>query len=778
MRSRGVGFTMLALVGCAVALFGWQSNAIAPSGHAGVAPVACAAAVGAQGRGAGLIEAVAVRAGHGAIDAPPSRVPAASEPLVGAVLVHVRHADGSPCVGMRVTARAPGDDDMAIAATAVLAVTDEMGDARFVDLAPGEVLVEADARSSRQARVEVLAGGQVATTLQMRTGGTVRGVVLDPHGQPVPHANVVAARWSAGEHRQWNLAQCDPAGRFEVGGIDGTMLLGARQPGFAPSPLRFVMLPPVASQEVRIQLGGEAAALSGVVIDAAGQPVGDALVAIGAASVACRLNLPDDAPGVAAMPAIARTDAQGRFAVADLVPAVGTAVTVRSPAGLGWVGNTDLVAGGRHHLAIRLVAEANLVGTVTAGDGSAVAGAALKVQHRARPFLTWSCTTQKDGSYRCEALPGVEVDIEVDGGELGRGTVTAELRAAAETRVDVQLPRLRRLSGRVVDGDGRAVAEGVIEVVSDQRARRTRTDGEGRFCIEGFAGAKLWLRATAPAPRESLTVTRAFAGNELDSDLLVTLDNSQHASARLQACAVDERGAPLASATVFVRAPGGLAWLSHRASAEGKFELGPFPPGQVMLRFQAPGRCTVVMNRTVAAAASLDLGEIRLLPTAKLEVALLRADGQPVRNADVRVLDSAGEFQTLVGWHSGAACTTDLGPGTWVVTVAVPGCALASQRVEIQSTQARRIEFALQAGIACRLQLPELPAGCVDRSIHLQGPNAVRQVLWWNDTHMRPQTAELCLPPGDYVLSRGDGAGREFRFTVPFVGAVDVAAEF
>jgi hypothetical protein len=109
------------------------------------------------------------------------------------------------------------------------------------------------------------------------SAGLVRGVVLDPAGERVPGARVSAGEEIArtGEHGEFALT-------IRLEGADGTCeRLVALAPGFTPAvyePERDERGAPLWPEDVVLELGGPAAAITGRVVAADGEPVAGAKV--------------------------------------------------------------------------------------------------------------------------------------------------------------------------------------------------------------------------------------------------------------------------------------------------------------------------------------------------------------------------------------------------------------------------------------------------------------------------------------------------------------------
>lgn len=726
--------------------------------------------------------AVAVRAEALADATPALRTPATARPNQresrGELLVHVRLADGTAVAGMSVSAVAhQGDDPPTPLATnmAAAVVTDLRGDARFRDLAPGNFLVQADPRATVHASAVVDPGTCVECTLELPARG-VRGIVVDARDQPVPFAEVIAARWGHDDLHTPIIARCDVLGGFQVRGLDRMLLLGARAPGHGPSVLQFVDPAAAAERQVRLQLREQTAGLRGTVLDAEAQPVSGALVVVGSPAAANRVTLPDGGHGVAAVPQVALTDDNGSFQFRDLLPGAAVTVSAHAPAGRAWLAKVDLTPGEESQVVLHWQATASIAGKATTADAAPAADVLVEVTCADGPLLSRSCRTNSEGNYCIEALPATTVSVVAGGRTTGFGEARATLQVGTRCAVDLCLVQPRTLTGRVIDGEGRPIAECRVAAVGAHGPQGATTDPDGRFRIEHFTGdtAMLWIRAPEAMPADP--VTRRFTGEELAAELTVVLQ--RRASSGLRGRIVDADGAGVAGANVAFLPRGAIAWRTQAVAADGSFVLGPLPAGLVDLRITAKGSGTVVTSHRLPVDADLDLGDVQLSPAARLAIELTRADGGKVANAHVRLMDSNGGFRELVACPNGSCSLDTLAPGPWIVTAVAPDCAVQTARVDVAAQQTQRVAFTLGNGVACRLRLPPKPPAGEAGSLVLHGPDGLVQAVFWDEAGGPTRTLELCLPPGDHVLQRSDGGGREFSFTVPWSGAPEFVVTF
>ena len=182
----------------------------------------------------------------------------------------VRDAEGAPVEGAELRI---GDRRDFLGAAARSGAD---GSYRFVDLVAGEVVVEAKKAGTAhggdlkvEAKVVLTAGVTTTWDPVLAATRTVRGVVLDPSGQPMRRVYVGLESWTGGGGRSDH--RVDDEGRFEFPDVapDRVQILSVRE-GFAY--LRKVAVPP-GLDEVTVRLVDEdlpTAALRLRLVDAAG----------------------------------------------------------------------------------------------------------------------------------------------------------------------------------------------------------------------------------------------------------------------------------------------------------------------------------------------------------------------------------------------------------------------------------------------------------------------------------------------------------------------------
>lgn len=202
---------------------------------------------------------------------------AAPEPGTGALVVHARHEDDrEPAPGIvLIVARRGGDPRI----EGRRERTDEAGTARWPSLPPGRLYVVTDSANSE--RVEITAGHTTEIDFELEAGLTVTGIVVDTEDIPVAGALVETTMMARADSYPEVVATSGPDGRFTARACPIYLMVGARAAGHTASPLRFLLGKQGNTADIKLVLGAGGGSVEGLVVDAEGQPVADAVVIIG-----------------------------------------------------------------------------------------------------------------------------------------------------------------------------------------------------------------------------------------------------------------------------------------------------------------------------------------------------------------------------------------------------------------------------------------------------------------------------------------------------------------
>lgn len=469
--------------------------------------------------------------------------------------------------------------------------------------------IQSDAYALVEREVEQLRAGETrAFELVLEPGGTLRGVVRDPEGQPREGAEVAGAHagdWFGVDDREVRSAKSGPDGAFELAHVPaGKLELRARLSGFLPSEKKEIELPGGGVTEgVALELrAGQA--LAGTVTFVDGKPAGGAEVKVGfdlsQAAGLGGLNALEGADGSAT------ADAEGRFRVGGLGKGPFTVRASALPPGASVPEGTkkedaqlharaDGVTPGTQALVLVLRDAEALHGRVVDAAQKPVAKFKVKVQHEGKGLLAG---LGQDSQER--AIDDAEGKFRVGG--LSAGTwklwVSAEDCATSDPQ-SLTLPQTSdapelvitlqpscTVSGRVVSAQGQPV--GAAHVTNDgsgpawQKALsgappepQADSDADGTFRLEGLKPGHADLVASAPEHARSLPQPLELVAGVEQKDVVLTLREGGSISGEVY----DEQGKPLAG--MFVQGTLVARYDVHfeNSDGEGRFQFEHLEPG-------------------------------------------------------------------------------------------------------------------------------------------------------------------------------------------------------
>ena len=551
-------------------------------------------------------------------------------------------------------------DDRPVAGVAVvlapdgaIATSDDDGAFAFERLPPGPYAVEARAGARVGGPVRVVLGAATApVTLRLYRGaiGEVEVVAADG-GAPVAGAEVAIHQLSMYPGAGAQRARTDARG---VARFEGLTLVAhdvlAHAPGFAPAA---DTLDPTAHAggAWRLRLALDAGAtVTGRVVDDAGAPVAGATIEVheGGGDDDSPRQLEPDRLG-AAHPVLAqrrgdgaRTDAEGRFAVA--LAAGRWAITATADGHEPAVSPT-LVSDGRtagDGLTLVLGRGRSVRGVVVDAADAPVPGAAIEVRWSFGSRVERRGRADGTGRFELTGLPPGKLAVIA----LAEGATSSPAHVdlsggAPEEDLILALAHTGTITGVVRDVAGRPVRDAQVFHVEIARSEQgthvhpsvVTGDAEGRFTIAGVAAGRAYA-LTAMRPQDGDHHFRqagatARAGEHVE--LVVPADGTVHGT-------VSVAGArPPAGTTVELE--GALA--PARVGADGRFRLGPLPPGARTLVVAGRGlpRHAVAIE---VPSGELDLGTIEVPKGRAIAGRVERGDGRGVAGVEVELSGAAG----------------------------------------------------------------------------------------------------------------------------------------
>ncbi len=574
---------------------------------------------------------------------------------LGAIAAHVVGEDGAPAAEARVAVAG------ATLWPARVATADAHGDVRIGGLQAGTYAIRAskgDAVSAIEFDVAVARGDDKEVVLRLARGRFVSVLVSDGDAvdaSPVPSARVTLAE---GGLSPFPLeATTDRGGRARLGPIaPGGAALGVRAPGFVTRGAVAVGDPPPPETRVSLVRAG---VLTGRVVDARGDPIDGATVAI------------------------VGTDPAGQPIFDDPRRAVFQAAHFNAmlpgPAPLIPAGELGVIAGPVPPIPNALGAAA-LARTAVPGAGAANTGPGGDAA--GEPWVT-----RGDGTFRAApASPGRVRAIVRHPQYVEAESEIVTLVPGGEAHVDVVMREGGMLEGRVLDAHDRPVAHARVEVVAAKGSleRAIRTADDGSFAFAALPEAVI-LTASAgddDQPDARLAITVPEGGRK---DVVVTLSEPREA---LPVTVVDERGWPVAAAQVTASSLAPDTWLRTTAFTDAHGEAAVSKAHGLALRVEvrAPSHAPrVVTTDGTEGALRVDL---QAAERATGEIVAERGR-DAIAGAVVTLYTDLGARRARTDAR-GAFALAELAPGSARLGVRAPGFAPATRVVAIPDSGGQR----------------------------------------------------------------------------------------
>ncbi|MGN6106741.1 MAG: carboxypeptidase regulatory-like domain-containing protein, partial [Kofleriaceae bacterium] len=392
------------------------------------------------------------------------------------------------------------------------ATTDGEGHYEFRGVVPGPYQLGAGSDElgafSLGTSFTLAAGEQRVVDLELDVAGPIAGTVVDKEGNPVPG---VFVRWIHEKTGDLGRSMTDAQGRYRCGAMTGggTYRAGVfsgpdlRAPyptaDGAPYPTRELADGKTVIEGVVLAIDRPQLAISGRVIDDAGEPVADAIVkALPAAQGEAPpfhswLRLP-----------MTSTDADGQFTLAGLAPG---SHALQARAIDGGEGMVPAVAAGTQGVTIRLeragAIEGKLVGFAQPPSVHARGLAEFRLTPGTVDGATFRIGGLRPGRYLVNAQTTYEGEaqiVEVRAGQATKVVLTAQGRAAIEgTVLDF------RSRAPIAFATCRTVmsAEGEQAITTWDPSTAARSDERGRFVLDPTPAGSVSVACEMPSFRRS-----------------------------------------------------------------------------------------------------------------------------------------------------------------------------------------------------------------------------------------------------------------------------------
>ncbi|MFI1072702.1 MFS transporter [Streptomyces puniciscabiei] len=248
--------------------------------------------------------------------------------------------------------------------------------------------------------------------------------------------------------------------------------------------------------------------------------------------------------------------------------------------------------------------------------------------------------------------------------------------------------------GRVLDGAGTPVPQAVITLIDvhGRQLGRAVSGADGAYAVS-VTGPGTYVLIGAAGARQPQAVTVLVGDEPADCDLALSGTVALTGTVRDAA-----GGHPLPEALLVATDVRGEVVSSATSAADGAFELADLVPGSYTLVVNAPGHRPAALPVEVTASTA-EPYEIRLEPGARLGGVVSTANGRPLDDAKVTLLDSAGNVVgTTITGSDGVYGFTDLDGGEYTVIASGYAPVAASVRLDGSGVTGLDVELSHEEG--------------------------------------------------------------------------------
>lgn len=641
------------------------------------------AATGAAGPGGPLLaRAGLLRPEKPAADATGEPADTAANPRIavvptGSLHVRVLWSDGMPGsdLGLRV------QPDLGEYWREREVRADASGEATMHELPCGQGQVLADWRRGAPFRIE--ADKTTEVVLQMQPGVTVRGLVVDEHGAPLPSA------------RLW----LSPAGRADEGcdvgpvASDGTFVLrdtrdGAFVAAFAPdrraSTLTAIAGAAGTTQDVRIELRDPGVSLLGHVQHRDGRPAAGTRVFAGLAENKAWWR--ESVWRESRPPMSTRCDEHGDFRIDGLAPGSVERVWLRGDDTAPCKHLVQLPESGTLARWFDVTAGARVHGRATDAEGRPLADVVVGGRSRALdepqerdrfeaipPFLTVFARTDARGEYELRHVSVGTVPLVAKCQPQRTAELTVELHDDETLRWDPVLTSGTVIRGVVVDDRDTPLVGWDVYAWGESpgHSKSVTTDARGRFELTDCGDDDFQLSVFAPDSFRKFAVAHVRGVAAGTESLRVVVAATAIPSATLAGTVQLADGELAQQAMIWLWHDGARFVEGIPERFDGTFRIGSLAPGTWRACAECGGRRTAWTGRfTLRAGEALDIGTLRFEAVGSVEITVCDAAGARLDGIDCQVMDEIEGNDLVVAAgraNGGTLRLADLRPGDYRV---------------------------------------------------------------------------------------------------------------
>jgi len=520
------------------------------------------------------------------------------------------------------------------------ATTNSEGKFSFDSLDVGSYIVSALADGllpDHKNDVIVLGHGDVRADFELASGGVqLSGTVTDFAGGPISGATMSFFRLlSPSTAPVVYEAESSQTGAYRVSLAPGFYQISASGAGYAAE---------------RRQLHVASPSIEDFCLSAAGSIVGKVIDATGAPAPHAEVSLVNESGDSSYLPRLA--DADGEFSFVELQPGSYRLWARAANSVSGQVGAQVGGLGAPTKVALTVSPGTTLRGSVRDDARNAVAGATIRLHTSAdpsdRPLTT---ATDSAGRFELTGLPLSSASLSVDGVGFQRTTMELVVSKPDQT-VEISVSRGVTVRG-VVTADIADLRETTVKLLweksdSSTQAFETVVAKNGAFAFDGLPGGKgKIVAAVANYGETELTIRPLVAGDSESVNLRVSRGGAWIAGS------VSSDGKPAQGITIIAHestADGVRRAISTATEADGKYRIGPFAVGQVLLVATTDGtpgwgletpsndaaRTTVTVHQADEVVSNVALSVVR--SSQRISGVVVGPDGTPVPDASVRAL--------------------------------------------------------------------------------------------------------------------------------------------